>query len=97
MSLSLRRCPQSAIRNTQSAIEQSGRVDLNHRPPGPEPGALTGLRYAPRRSDSRTVGLSDREFLLHLSPPLPPSVNAFGPTVRLSDRPTVRPRAPGGT
>src|SRR2546426_695008 len=27
--------------------EQSGRVDLNHRPPGPEPGALTGLRYAP--------------------------------------------------
>src|SRR5437867_7031707 len=26
---------------------QSGRVDLNHRPPGPEPGALTGLRYAP--------------------------------------------------
>src|SRR2546428_12868058 len=26
---------------------RSGRVDLNHRPPGPEPGALTGLRYAP--------------------------------------------------
>ena len=26
----------------------SGRVDLNHRPPGPEPGALTGLRHAPR-------------------------------------------------
>src|SRR5689334_20721035 len=26
---------------------KSGRVDLNHRPPGPEPGALTGLRYAP--------------------------------------------------
>ncbi len=25
----------------------SGRVELNHRPPGPEPGALTGLRYAP--------------------------------------------------
>src|SRR6185437_1093822 len=25
----------------------SGRVDLNHRPPGPEPGALTGLRHAP--------------------------------------------------
>src|SRR5438128_3621191 len=37
-------------------FSQSGRVDLNHRPPGPEPGALTGLRYAPkgwaaRRSD----------------------------------------------
>src|SRR5213593_4827848 len=28
-------------------LNQSGRVDLNHRPPGPEPGALTGLRYAP--------------------------------------------------
>ena len=26
---------------------QSGRVDLNHRPHGPEPCALTGLRYAP--------------------------------------------------
>src|SRR5437870_3201080 len=28
-------------------FNESGRVDLNHRPPGPEPGALTGLRYAP--------------------------------------------------
>jgi hypothetical protein len=28
----------------------SGRVDLNHRPPGPEPGALTGLRHAPQIS-----------------------------------------------
>src|SRR2546422_10553217 len=28
-------------------FDESGRVDLNHRPPGPEPGALTGLRYAP--------------------------------------------------
>ena len=25
----------------------SGRMDLNHRPPGPEPGALARLRYAP--------------------------------------------------
>jgi hypothetical protein len=25
----------------------SGRPDLNWRPPGPKPGALTGLRYAP--------------------------------------------------
>src|SRR5437867_13339626 len=37
----------SAIRNWQSAIPKSGREDLNLRPPGPEPGALTGLRYAP--------------------------------------------------
>ena len=28
-------------------VKWSGRVELNHRPPGPEPGALTGLRYAP--------------------------------------------------
>ena len=28
-------------------IKWSGRVDLNHRPPGPEPGALARLRYAP--------------------------------------------------
>jgi hypothetical protein len=27
--------------------EWSGRMDLNHRPPGPEPGALARLRYAP--------------------------------------------------
>ena len=27
---------------------KSGREDLNLRPPGPEPGALTGLRYAPK-------------------------------------------------
>src|SRR5437764_179990 len=39
---------QSEIRNRQSAIDKSGRVDLNHRPPGPEPGALTGLPYAPK-------------------------------------------------
>src|SRR3990172_11259803 len=35
-------CPSVRLRG------QSGRVDLNHRPPGPEPGALTGLRYAPK-------------------------------------------------
>jgi hypothetical protein len=28
-------------------LEQSGRADLNRRPHGPEPCALTGLRYAP--------------------------------------------------
>ena len=26
---------------------QSGRQDSNLRPPGPKPGAMTGLRYAP--------------------------------------------------
>jgi hypothetical protein len=28
----------------------SGRVDLNHRPPGPEPGALARLSHAPTRA-----------------------------------------------
>jgi hypothetical protein len=28
-------------------INWSGRVDLNHRPPGPEPGALARLSHAP--------------------------------------------------
>src|SRR5438105_3807450 len=41
----------------------SGRMDLNHRPPGPEPGALARLRYAPtgplRAKDSFRVELSE--------------------------------------
>src|SRR5438093_980890 len=37
--------------------KQSGREDLNLRPPGPEPGALTGLRYAPKKSLMRPEGL----------------------------------------
>jgi len=35
--------------DSNSSLKQwSGRVDLNHRPPGPEPGALARLRYAPK-------------------------------------------------
>jgi hypothetical protein len=30
-----------------TGLKWSGRMDLNHRPPGPEPGALARLRYAP--------------------------------------------------
>src|ERR1700676_5323075 len=41
----------------------SGRMDLNHRPPGPEPGALARLLYAPtdklRRIFTAQAGLSD--------------------------------------
>jgi hypothetical protein len=37
----------------------SGRVDLNHRPPGPEPGALTGLRHAPQTSRYRRAAPRD--------------------------------------
>ena len=28
-------------------LSSSGRQDSNLRPPGPKPGAMTGLRYAP--------------------------------------------------
>ena len=35
-------------RRAMFLLRESGREDLNLRPPGPEPGALTGLRYAPR-------------------------------------------------
>ncbi len=40
---------------------QSGREDLNLRPPGPEPGALTGLRYAPKELDAETLSRGDAE------------------------------------
>jgi hypothetical protein len=33
--------------NEGEALKWSGRKDLNLRPPGPEPGALARLRYAP--------------------------------------------------
>ena len=41
----------------------SGRMDLNHRPPGPEPGALARLRYAPTellgRNRPAQAGITD--------------------------------------
>src|SRR6266705_2395827 len=44
-------------------LKWSGRMDLNHRPPGPEPGALARLRYAPtdklRPMRPAQAGLSD--------------------------------------
>ena len=43
------RGPSLGLYSTHFMLENkwSGRVDLNHRPPGPEPGALARLRYAP--------------------------------------------------
>ena len=43
------RWPSFGLNSTFYLVENewSGRVDLNHRPPGPEPGALARLRYAP--------------------------------------------------
>ena len=34
-------------------IIRSGRQDSNLRPPGPKPGAMTGLRYAPNFAESK--------------------------------------------
>ena len=34
---------------------QSGRQDSNLRPPGPKPGAMTGLRYAPRNLSNEYI------------------------------------------
>jgi hypothetical protein len=59
---------QNKIRGSSYLIEikeekWSGRMDLNHRPPGPEPGALARLRYAPtdklRRIFPAQAGLPD--------------------------------------
>ena len=46
-----------------SGLTWSGRVDLNHRPPGPEPGALTGLRHAPQISHHQQLC---REIMVRL-------------------------------
>jgi hypothetical protein len=35
---------------TLDIFKKSGRQDSNLRPPGPKPGAMTGLRYAPKGS-----------------------------------------------
>src|ERR1039458_7970709 len=34
--------------NDSKMVKWSGRVDSNHRPPGPEPGALARLSHAPK-------------------------------------------------
>src|ERR1700730_14651786 len=41
-----------------TGLKWSGRMDLNHRPPGPEPGALARLRYAPTEHARPHSGLS---------------------------------------
>src|SRR5215472_2529278 len=40
-------CRNCCVNDWESELNWSGRMDLNHRPPGPEPGALARLRYAP--------------------------------------------------
>jgi len=40
----------------------SGRVDLNHRPPGPEPGAITRLRYAPNPASNFPQSTRDSTY-----------------------------------
>src|SRR5256885_4805921 len=51
-------------------VAESGRADSNCRPPGPKPGALTRLSYAPRRlSVSPLLGLDQRAQLGELLAP----------------------------
>ena len=64
------------------ASEKSGRADSNGRPPGPKPGALTKLRYAPslsplysiakptRRTTPRACGFGVAAGLVPAGPPL---------------------------
>jgi hypothetical protein len=37
-------------------LKMSGRQDSNLRPPGPKPGAMTGLRYAPKKIYRKAEG-----------------------------------------
>src|SRR4029077_16246439 len=47
----------------------SGRKDLNLRPPGPEPGALARLRYAP--TDTARTLRSKQGLQLNIARPIP--------------------------
>ena len=46
------------------AHPQSGRQDSNLRPPGPKPGAMTGLRYAPNESSSSIFNIHQPLLML---------------------------------
>ena len=48
------------------AHPQSGRQDSNLRPPGPKPGAMTGLRYAPNESSSSIFNAHQPLLMLYL-------------------------------
>jgi hypothetical protein len=39
-----------SYRRVEAAEKESGRADLNRRPPAPKAGALAGLRHSPFRS-----------------------------------------------
>src|SRR5271165_641373 len=45
--------------NSAERRKWSGRLDLNQRPPGPEPGALARLRYAPTVHANRNSSCVD--------------------------------------
>ncbi len=52
----------------------SGRKDSNLRPPGPKPGALAGLRYAPKNLYSNPLHLAVKGGF---EPPVPFPVRQF--------------------
>ena len=43
------------LKGTLMKYFMSGRQDSNLRPPGPKPGAMTGLRYAPRNLSNEYI------------------------------------------
>src|ERR1700675_1383487 len=69
----------------RTEIKWSGRKDLNLRPPGPEPGALARLRYAPTQTLSHTW--SERELQLNIAAPRPATL---APCICFSRRPCGR-------
>src|ERR1700693_982786 len=59
----------SELSRTRQEEKWSGRKDLNLRPPGPDPGALARLRYAPTQTLSHTW--PERELQLNIAAPRP--------------------------
>ncbi|MEY5133805.1 MAG: hypothetical protein RLZZ198_1809 [Bacteroidota bacterium] len=57
------------------AHPQSGRQDSNLRPPGPKPGAMTGLRYAPNESSSSIFNAHQPSLMFYLFSLTNPSVS----------------------
>src|ERR1017187_4493760 len=69
----------------------SGRVDLNHRPPGPEPGALARLRYAPNLQNIAAQFTWDRpERQLDINWPILGRVSRPGPLDFFPAMPSLR-------
>lgn len=56
-SIQLSYAPLVLTKKFPKELKKSGRQDSNLRPPGPKPGAMTGLRYAPRELSKVAEGV----------------------------------------